>query len=530
MKPHHPSEDGMPQTAAAREWLRLDMLPQGDMILTARLLFVFICLAMLATNGWLIYRNRVHQIVEVSQSTSNLARAVTQQMEGVISEVDHILAGIVFELERSDLAPAVLERLQPVLVNHVASVEQLHGLSVYDAHGRRILASDPLWDRWHSSADRDYFNRHRESQGTRAYIGLPIVSRTSGEWVIPVSRRTTDAFGNFAGVVVAALSIKHLHGLLNHFDIGKDGAVLLVMADRILVRRPFRESDLGARTPASPLKTLFASRRAGTVDARSTLDGVARIISFDHLTNYPILVTVGASRAEALDDWFVASLFQTGWVAFLCLVVGTTGRYVIRLMRLRVSVEAGLREARDALTVANERLTHLAQYDGLTGLPNRRYFDARLARAFRQAVEASQPIAIAMVDVDEFKQYNDLYGHLEGDQCLRRVADALRSAANRPEDFVARYGGEEMVLLMPRTDAATAASVAEAARAAVARLRIPHAASASGHVSVSLGVAAAQPQADGTSHALLETADRALYQAKREGRNRVVQQQEPIAV
>jgi diguanylate cyclase (GGDEF)-like protein len=126
-----------------------------------------------------------------------------------------------------------------------------------------------------------------------------------------------------------------------------------------------------------------------------------------------------------------------------------------------------------------------------------------------------------MVDVDTFKKYNDHYGHVEGDECLRRVAAALRASVQRPEDFVARYGGEEMVLLLPHTDVLGATMVAEAARMAVAAMDIPHAAVVAGKVTISLGVAAAVPGPQDTEQQLLKAADAALYEAKRQGRNQV---------
>lgn len=126
-----------------------------------------------------------------------------------------------------------------------------------------------------------------------------------------------------------------------------------------------------------------------------------------------------------------------------------------------------------------------------------------------------------MVDVDEFKKYNDLYGHVEGDSCLKRVAASLLTAARRPEDVVARYGGEEIVLLLPNTDAQGAQVVAEAARAAVFALKIAHAASPKGYVSVSLGGTARIPRTADDGQALLKAADAALYEAKHLGRNKV---------
>lgn len=494
---------------------------RGNVVRAATLFVVFVCLTLLTTNAWLIYRARTNQIDQISRANLNLAQAVTTQIEGSVSEVEHVLDNIVFNLERADITADALQQLQPTLVNQVATIRQLKGLFVYDAKGRWVVNSEASWDPSRNNADRDYFVHHKTNESSRPLISSPIVSRSSGEWIIPVSRRVNDADGKFQGVVLGTLSIPYLRSFLNKFAIGQQGAIAVLLANRILVRRPFREEDMGKLLPAPRSHLGFSGQRSGTADVRSSVDGVQRIIGFDHTQDYPILVTVALGKDEALQNWRTTSIVQTGWAIFLCLIVAGAGTFVIRAMRLRVDAEAGLRETRDALTEANERLAHLAQYDELTGLANRRYFDARLRRAFRSAQREQQPLAVVMIDVDQFKQYNDLYGHVEGDYCLQRVADALRLAARRPEDFVARYGGEEMAMVLPQTDAAGAELVAEAARLAVVNLRILHAGSSLGAVSVSLGVAAWTPMAQDTPEQLLRAADAALYQAKHQGRNKV---------
>ncbi|WP_082497862.1 GGDEF domain-containing protein [Pseudorhodoferax sp. Leaf267] len=498
-----------------------DRRPKADAIRRARWLVVFVCLALLATNAWLIVDARAHAIAQAALASTNLARAVTERVEGTVSEIEHILDGIVFELERSDLTPRVLERMQPILVHHVAAVEQIKGIFIYDAQGKWIASSEPTWDPAANNADRPYFKHHRSNPSAKALIGAPIVSRSSGEWVVPVSRRLNDPDGDFVGVALVTLRLQYLRNLLDKFDVGGEGAIALFLADRIMVRRPFKETDLGSPLPQTPLKALLDATPAGTADARSTLDGVWRLISFERTRNYPILVTVAVSKEEVLRSWRTASMLQTGWALFLCLVLGLAGLYVNRSMRRRLKAESGLRATRDALAQANARLAHMAQYDGLTGLPNRRYFDSRLIKYFKQAQRERSCIAVVMVDVDEFKKYNDHYGHVEGDQCLKRVAEALSATAQRPIDLVARYGGEEMVLLLPGTDAAGAVLLAQAARRAVVDQNIPHVATALGKVSVSLGVAACMPGPADTPNALLKAADAALYQAKKNGRNRV---------
>jgi diguanylate cyclase (GGDEF)-like protein len=172
------------------------------------------------------------------------------------------------------------------------------------------------------------------------------------------------------------------------------------------------------------------------------------------------------------------------------------------------------------LVDTNARLTVLASLDGLTGIANRRSFDERFAQEWSRAARHRKPIALAMIDLDNFKQFNDLYGHLAGDRCLCAVADALSREVQRPEDLVARFGGEEFALLLPHTSAEGAIKVMERIRTAVHALAIDHIGNSWGRVTVSIGFSALTPtQTEGQSR-LIQLADAALYQAKSGGRNR----------
>lgn len=176
-----------------------------------------------------------------------------------------------------------------------------------------------------------------------------------------------------------------------------------------------------------------------------------------------------------------------------------------------------------ALEASNRELERLSGIDALTGLPNRRSLDDHLAREWNRHRRTGEPLALAMCDVDCFKQYNDHYGHPAGDDCLRAVAGALRDVAGRAGDLVARYGGEEFVIVLPGTDARGAAHLAERARTAIAALELPHErSSVTRRVSLSVGVAATVPDAPDGAGALLRAVDDALYAAKRGGRDRVV--------
>lgn len=177
------------------------------------------------------------------------------------------------------------------------------------------------------------------------------------------------------------------------------------------------------------------------------------------------------------------------------------------------------REAR-LLEEANAQLKRLSFLDGLTSIPNRRAFEERFQLEWRRAQRHSSPIAILMIDIDHFKEYNDHYGHQRGDDCLTQLAQRLRNSVSRPGDFVARYGGEEFAIILPDTDLAGATAVAESLRRRVAGLRLPHAASpVQNVVTISVGVASVIP--DPASPVPVAAADHALYRAKQLGRNRV---------
>jgi diguanylate cyclase (GGDEF)-like protein/PAS domain S-box-containing protein len=181
------------------------------------------------------------------------------------------------------------------------------------------------------------------------------------------------------------------------------------------------------------------------------------------------------------------------------------------------------KRAEEQLARANDRLQHMANEDGLTGLANRRHFDEMLESEYRRASRSGTALSLLMIDVDCFKAYNDRYGHPAGDRCLRDIAGALREIAGRPGDLVARYGGEEIAIVLPDTPADGAVTIAERARAAVGSLGIPHLGNlAATTVTISIGVATMTP-ADplGSPDELIQAADRALYGAKQNGRDRV---------
>lgn len=184
------------------------------------------------------------------------------------------------------------------------------------------------------------------------------------------------------------------------------------------------------------------------------------------------------------------------------------------IVQIRVATHLELR-------MKNKMLAELASLDGLTNIPNRRKFDLEFETEWKRAHRDDTPLCLFMIDVDEFKAFNDNYGHAAGDECLKSIAHTLQLCTNRPGDFLGRYGGEEFVILLPNTRVEGARNVAQAALEAVRKTKTPHEyANTAPFVTISLGGAVVHPaQSDCTQADLLRNADQMLYQAKNRGRN-----------
>ncbi len=180
-----------------------------------------------------------------------------------------------------------------------------------------------------------------------------------------------------------------------------------------------------------------------------------------------------------------------------------------------------LHRSQQQLMETNLELQRLTNVDGLTGLSNRRYFNEYLEAEWKRAVRTQRPLSILMIDVDHFKLYNDTYGHLAGDEVLKKVAQTMKNSCKRSTDLAARFGGEEFVIILPETSPAEMRELGEKLCRAVEALSLPHSASSVGNcVTISVGCAAAVPKTAESFSSLVDTADKALYDAKKTGRNR----------
>lgn len=249
------------------------------------------------------------------------------------------------------------------------------------------------------------------------------------------------------------------------------------------------------------------------------LDGYQAAMKIRAIENDWVPIIFLSTRAEPKD---VAAAIEAGGDDYLTKPVDETilKAKLIAMQRI-ASMRHKLIAVSKDLEQVNSILQRQAEVDGLTGLANRRLLDRHLGKEVARCTRTLSPLSIIMADIDHFKAFNDHYGHLAGDTCLKKVAEVLAHTICRSNDLACRYGGEEFCIVLPDTDKEGVAHVAEHLRTKVEKLQIPHTKNG-GVVTLSLGTSTTVPDHGCTPEQLLEGADKALYEAKQSGRNRVV--------
>ncbi|TQK10306.1 sensor domain-containing diguanylate cyclase [Herbaspirillum sp. SJZ107] len=503
---------------------RLDQM-RKPLVTRSIALLVGFCLFLVGLHAWSLWTARSHQLEQTAVNTANMARALASQAESSIKLGDAALVELVERYQHDGLEGAAGERLHARLRQIVAHTPELQEAFVYGADGDRLATSLPHLVNG-NNADREYFIYHKTHTDLGLRVGQPIRSRSSGVLAIPLSRRINRPDGSFGGVAMASLRLQFFGRFYDRFDVGPTGTIILALDDgTLLYRRPFKASMVGTDIANGPVFQLYKRNGpVGTAMLTSKIDRIERLYSYRHLEGFPLLVASAQTKDEILAGWWTTVIKTTLVVMFAVGVLAWGGRRMIVQIRVREALDGELRNARASLELHNISLRALADSDGLTGLGNRRLFEEALEREVGRARRSGLPFALILTDVDFFKKYNDRYGHVAGDACLRQVALAIASGARRPADLAARYGGEEFALILPDTDLDGAMAVAELIREAVAELQLEHADSPNGRVTLSLGVVAGYParEAEQPSCAWVEAADTALYDAKAAGRNRAV--------
>jgi diguanylate cyclase (GGDEF)-like protein len=309
-------------------------------------------------------------------------------------------------------------------------------------------------------------------------------------------------------MVADAQRLRMLESVL---DAANQGMIVLdpdrrvVVWNRWMVRHSHVQAGDAVGQPFfSVFPELDSKRIESAVD--QALKGFPSVLSQTlHKTPLPLSLTAGEERIQQAIA--VTPIFTPGLERHCLIQVSDVSAAVGR--------ERLLRE--QAIELRSQTFS-----DGLTGIANRRAFDVAMEKEIRRAKRAHSPLSLLMLDIDYFKAYNDHYGHQQGDACLVRVASELASMLQRPLDLIARYGGEEFAVVLPEMDEAHSLAMGEAMRTRVESLNITHMhAQEKQHVTISVGVATLVSSQGADIHALIGAADRALYEAKRQGRNRV---------
>ncbi len=494
-----------------------------DTHLVVLLLWVIGC-SLASLTVWKVLASRERALEDVNVHGLNLTQALVTYSEGIVRQSSLLLLGLVERLETEGSGPAQIERLSALVKRQEPLMPQLSGITIYDTQGRWLMSSNrPIPAGAHNS-DRAYFIHHRDNPSRETFIGPPIQSRSNQEWVITLSRRFNDARGEFAGVVAVTLGVENFLRLFGKLDVGQEGAIGLSYTDgTLLVRYPFREQDMGRNFSKSPIYAKYlVDHSVGTASFTSSLDGIERLYAFRKSDRLPLITTVALGKREALAAWRMEAWLSAVVVAGLLGLTSLIGWFLILDIRRRTQAEDQLRGTQQQLLSSNRQLELLAMKDSLTGLANRRCFDESLAMEARRAQRDGSTLALLMIDIDYFKLFNDSFGHVAGDACLQTVGRVLQDCVRRPSDLLARYGGEEMGVIMPDTDTDGAAVVAQLILDRLKQQNIAHGASPFGRLSVSIGIAmAAGAQLDDLP-GLIEAADQALYNAKAQGRNQFV--------
>ena len=440
------------------------------------------------------------------RSTGNLATALAIDLSRNIDLLDLSIRAVVDGWSNDEVRALKPSLRDQVLFDRSASAQHFGPILVLDRYGSVAATSDhtaPLLD---SYAARDDFKAHVDQDGLGLYVSKPF-READGGWTLAFSRRLNDSDGTFSGVVAGTLRLSYLRDAYGSMRVGDKGMIALFGAGGVMIaRQPMPDNAIGKPAGLALIRNQEQGPESGSFEARSTVDDVERLFGFHRVGALPLFQYVALSTREVYADFWRRATIIGGVVGLL-----SVGMLVL-LHSLKGEFETRV--------AAEEALASLASKDDLTGLLNRRAFNAVLDREWQSGMERDEPIGLLMIDADHFKAYNDAHGHPAGDAALKSIAAAISYVAQSRRGYPCRYGGEEFAVLLPATGTEAARAVAEEIRQSVHDLCHAHGGSARGRLTVSIGVSCRRPaEADRPSN-LVSVADEQLYVAKLEGRNR----------
>jgi diguanylate cyclase (GGDEF)-like protein len=460
--------------------------------------------ALIGIEAWQLWQVHDTSLRHAKVVTASLAQSVSQQVEATLKTAETVVASLVQRVEADGTSPESLRRLYELMTTLAAALPAIHEMGIQDKYGNVIAKSHMMQPVGVNYRERDYFRYLSTHQGDKAFVGVPVKSKVDGSINITVSRRINEADGSFGGLVVTSVSMGFFQKLFESIQTKSNGLISLVSDNGMLLARSpdlMRNGESSLGSADLEFKAL-SDAPPDALDYVSPIAQVRRVASARHLDQYPVVAMVAQDSDQILRPWRAQVRIHGTIVLFILVVVASLSYRVDQ---------------------ANRATRMQALSDNLTGLANRRYLNHALDLEFRRAARNRHALSYIMADIDFFKSFNDRYGHPAGDACLRAVSTAIQGVLSRAGDMAARYGGEEIAILLPGTDVAGATDIAAEVQKAVSALAIPHAGSPYGIVTLSAGVASFSPAGPcATSQSLVQGADQALYMAKAKGRNAFV--------
>ncbi len=436
------------------------------------------------------------------RAAENLAHTTVRQVTDTLDAADGALRVLADLEERDGNGRAQRADLSATMRALVSAMPRIHNLIITDERGHFIVSYLPAArGRLISVDDRPYFRYHRSHADTGVHLSGPAISKTDKRWVLFATRRIDHRDGSFAGVVIAPIAMSDFLQSFGELDIGTSGAIGLLTSDgTLIVRRPGGLSGQHFHF-AGITNAAFDKLSGVSYIGSSPVDGVRRLFAFEQTPRYPLVVEVGLAESEYLAAWHTDALAN-----YSALAVGT-GVFGILAAGLGAQISRRKR-AEEALAISST--------DTLTGLANKHRFESELEREWVRSAQHRKPVGLLLLEVVNLKAFNDRYGHQEGDDLLISIARTIVANVIPTRDVAARYDGLVFAVMLPESDASVNAIIAERIRAAIERLVLERAGTGTS-LPVTIGTASLAATGSDESAKLVNTAFRALHNAKREG-------------
>ena len=435
------------------------------------------------------------------QTLDNLASSIDADISRNIELYDLSLRAVASNVVMPEIENVSKEVRHLILFDHAATATYFGAIQVFDAQGRLTVDASTLDPVQENRGDEEYFQVHRDRPDVGLYISRPTLHR--GAYAIVLSRRVSGADGRFLGVVAGSIRFSYFHDLFGRLSLGPGDIITVLRPDRtIIMRTPFDLDIIGKNLSDRPNWNPANLQDHGSYSGVGPVDPIPRLYVRRSGAS-PLYVVVGKPLDSIFRLWRTeATRIAAIMLALIAFVIGVT---------LFLAREIGRR------ALAEDKLEELATTDALTGLKNRRKFDAEIDAEWRRATRHNTQLALLMIDADHFKSYNDNFGHQAGDEVLVGIAICISDSVRRAGDCSARYGGEEFAVLLPGVSAADALGGAE-----TIRLKVQQWSAGPTPTTVSIGIASLTPSATLDWSVLVLAADKALYAAKAGGRNQSV--------